>query len=98
VAYCCGAYQIGPMSFLSPRPDFPIKPAHLALWAAFKVGVWAVVGSLWLLNGHFPWRTAAAGEIIAYGPIPIYFAWVGWTLFMQRRSQRSIERQAAIEV
>ena len=74
------------MSFLSPRPDFPVKATHLGLWAAFKVGVWGVVGLLWLIRDHFPWRTAAVGEVIAYAPIPIYFAWVGWTLYAQRKS------------
>jgi hypothetical protein len=83
------------MSFLNPLPDFPVKPAHLALWGAFKVGVWAVVGSVWLLRHHFPWRTAAVGEVVAYTPIPIYFAWVFWTLYVQRKSARSVAEKAA---
>jgi len=79
------------VSFLNPLPDFPVKPAHLALWGAFKVGVWAVVGLVWMLHHHFPWRTAAVGEVVAYTPIPIYFAWVFWTLYTQRKSARSVE-------
>ena len=82
------------MSFLTPRSDFPVKAGHLALWAAFKVGVWAVVGGLWLLRGHFPWRTAAVGEVLAYAPIPIYFAWVAWMLFTQRRARKQAEAEA----
>jgi hypothetical protein len=95
IAICCGAHQIGAMSFLNPLPDFPIKPAHLALWGAFKAGVWAVVGAVWLIRGHFPWRTAAVGEVIAYAPIPIYLAWVGWTLYAQRKSARSVAEKPA---
>lgn len=65
----------------------PVKPLHLVLWAVLKAAIWATLGALWLRSGHVPWRAAIIGEMIAYGPIPIYLAWVGYKVWTTRRRE-----------